>query len=128
MKKKRSNRYLLVAGMATASAISGCDKSTKQWANSPGTNGFMNLDAVKKAFQKNSNVEDFEKRVNEIFEGDNLIIFSSDETSRGFIYTAKEDLDGDKTISPPDETLFVLSVLGGTATLQGAGVNEYYKE
>jgi hypothetical protein len=128
MKKKRSNKYFLVAGMATASAISGCDKSTKQWADSPGTNGFMNLDAVKEAFQKNPAVEDFEKRVNEIFEGDNLIIFSSEERSGGFTYTAKEDLDGDKKIGPSDETLFVLSVSGRIATLEGAGVNKYYKE
>ncbi len=127
-KKKRSNKYLLVAGMATASAISGCDKSTKQWSNSPGTNGFINLEAVKAAFQKNSNIEDFEKRVNEVFEGDKLIIFSSEERSGGFIYTAKEDLDGDKKISPADDTLFVLSVFSGTAILQGAGVNKYYKE
>jgi hypothetical protein len=127
-KKKRTNQYIVVAGLTAASLVSGCDKSVKEWPNSPGTNGFVNLDAVKKAFQDNPKVEDFEERVNEVFEGDNLIIFESQELNKGFVYTAKEDLDKDTVISSGDETLFTLTVANGKATLQGAGVNKYYKE
>lgn len=127
MKKKRTNQYFLVAGLTAASLVTGCKKADK-WANSPGTNGFINLDAVKKAFQDNPKVEDFEEKVNEVFEGDNLIIFGSKEVTGGFMYVAKEDLDGNKKIGPEDETLFTLTAAKGIATLQGAGVNKYYKE
>lgn len=127
-KRRRANRYFLVAGMSAASLVAGCNKADKEWASSPGTNGFVNLDAVKKAFQDNPKVEGFEERVSEIFEGDNLIIFSAEEINKGFIYTAKEDLDNDKEISSGDETLFTLTVADGKATLQGAGVNKYYNE
>lgn len=126
-KKNRANRGLLAAGLATATLISGCGKSGKKWANSPGTNGFINLDAVKEAFQKNPKVEDFQRRVNEIFEGDNVIIFASEKMTGGFVLTAKEDLDQNKEVSSEDETLFTLSVIRGEATLQGAGANKYYK-
>lgn len=128
MKKKRTNQYFLVAGLTAASLISGCNKTGKEWAKSPGTNGFINLDAVKKAFQDDRKVEDFEKRVNEIFEGDNLVIFDSKVINGGFKYTAKEDLDRNKEISPGDETIFILTVANGKANLQGAGVNKYYQE
>jgi len=128
MKKNKTNQYLLVAGMTAASLVSGCDKTEKEWAKSPGTKGFINLDAIKQAFQSNPSVEDFEKRVNEIFEGDNLVIFETKEISKGFKSAAKEDLDNNKEISDGDEILFILTVADGTATLRGMGVNSYYKE
>ncbi len=126
--KKRANQYLLVAGAAAASLAPGCDNTQKQWENSPGTNGFVNLDAVKKAFIEHPKVEDFEERVNEIFEGDNLIIFKAKEIKGGFTYNALEDLNRDKEASSDDESLFILTLVNGRATLQGTGVNKYYKE
>jgi hypothetical protein len=109
--------------------IPGCGESDQdKWANAPSTQGQLNLDAVKQAFQKNPRYDDFEQRVNEIFEGDRLVIFQSERVSGGFSYTAKEDLDADKKISPADDTLFTLLVANGTATLKGAGVNSYYSQ
>lgn len=129
MKQHKHKRTAWIsAGLATASLLSGCKKESEQWAAAPGTNGFVNLDAVKEAFQKNPEVADFEKRVNEIFEGDHLIILESKRIAKGFKCTAMEDLDEDEKVSDSDETLFILTVANGRATLQGAGVNEYYKE
>jgi len=127
----RQKRYAFLTGIAAAaSLVSGCSKTSKQWTNAPGTRGFINLDAVKNAFQENQNVAEFEKRINEIFEGDGVVVFSSKETSRGFVLKAKEDLDKDKKVSGKDDLLFTLTVDRGRkrATLEGAGINRFYKD
>ena len=127
--KKKTRSCLAAAGVTTACLLGGgCSKEKDNWANSPGTNGMLNLDAVKKAFQKSPMLDEFENRVNETFEGDNLVVFGSEKVSDGFTYTAREDLDKDKKSSSGDDTLFVLQVVSGVATLKGEGVNSYYKE
>ncbi len=127
--KKRIRNSLLVTSAATATLFAGCGESDQEkWANSPGTRGHINLDAVKEAFQKHARYDDFEKRVNEIFEGDQLVVFKAEPVPGGFKYTAMEDLDADKKIGPADDTLFTLLVAKGTATLTGAGVNRYYSQ
>lgn len=130
-KTSRQKRYVFLTGIAAAaSLVTGCSKASKQWVNAPGTRGFINLDEVKKAFQNNQVVADFEKRINEVFEGDGLVVFSSKETTRGFTLKAKEDLDNDKKFSGKDDLLFTLTVDRSRkrATLEGAGVNKFYKE
>lgn len=127
--KKNTQKYWLAAGIAAASCLTGCDSDKDNWAKSPGTNGFINLDAVKEAFQKNPEAGNFEGRTNEIFEGDNLVVFSTKELKgSGFIYTAVEDLNKNKKVDASDDTLFSLTIANGRATLQGFGVNKYYKE
>lgn len=117
------------------SMLGGCPKSDKKqdkaladWENSHGTQGFINLNAVRDAFRSNQSMPDFEKRVNEIFEGDNMIVFEAKEIKDGFVIEASEDLDGNKRTTSGDELLFTLQVKGRLATLQGKGVNKYYKE
>ena len=48
------NSYLVATGIASASLLAGCGDSpeVKQWKAAPGTNGFINLDDVEKAFKK----------------------------------------------------------------------------
>jgi len=125
---KRWNKYFILAGMAGATAYSGCSRSARQYAETRGMNGFINMDAVKEAFQKYPQVNEFEKRVNEIFEGDNLIIFESSSTNYGFIYNAYEDLDKSKKVDEKDDKIFALKVEWDTVTLQGFGVNNYFNE
>lgn len=126
MEKHKTNHYLWLAGLAGASLLTGCGNSVKQWAKAPGTNGFINMDDVKQAFRKNGRVEDFENRVNKIYEGDHLVLFSARQVQDGFEIVAKEDLDDDKQIGEKDDLLFTLTVKGQVATLKGAGVNRYY--
>lgn len=127
-RRDSSHGYLLVAGLTATSLMSGCDKSADQWSKAPGTKGLVNLDAVKQAFIKDPNVTTFEDRVNEIFEGDSLIICTSNAIDGGFLLTAAEDLDSDGRSTAKDEVLFTLTVAKGRATLQGQGANSYYKE
>lgn len=120
--------YWIAAGVASTAVLGGCgDKAVDKWENSPGTQGFINLNAVKTAFQKNPEVSEFEKRVNEIFEGDNLIVFEAKrEGNKGFRYTALEDLNEDGKPSDGDDRVFELVVRDGRATLKGFGVNQYF--
>lgn len=127
----------IIAGSACAimgfSLLGGCPKSDKneavnKWENSHGTQGFINLNAVRDAFKSNQSMPEFEKRVNEIFEGDNMVVFEAKEVREGFKIEASEDLDGNKRVTNGDDLLFTLQVKGRIATLQGAGVNKYYKE
>lgn len=127
-REKNTQKYWLAAGVAAASCLAGCDSDGDKWAKSPGTNGFINLDAVKEAFIKNPEAGSFEGRANEIFEGDNLVIFSTKEVKGGFVYTALEDLNKNKKADSSDEVIFTLTVADGRATLQGYGVNKYYKD
>ena len=131
--RKKDN--LIVGGVATVIAVvmvKDCSRNRRisavdEWQNAQGTQGFINLDGVRDAFRQNQSLYDFEKRVNEIYEGDNLVLFSAREVSKGFELKAYEDLDGDKNKSGGDDLLFTLGVRGRTAELKGAGVNSYYK-
>ncbi len=127
-KKNKTRASIAAAGLAAAAMVSGCSRSDEDWANAPGTNGHVNLDAVKEAFQKSQEIAKFEQRVNEIHEGDKLVIFRAEKVSGGFEYTAIEDLNGDKKPGRGDDKLFTLLVANGTATLNGTGVNSYYKQ
>ena len=130
MKKanKIKNSYLAVTTVVSASLLAGCDGSTKQWKAAPGTNGLINMDDVGKAFKKHKKADDFEKRINEIYEGDNLVVFRCKKTGgSGFVYYAYEDLDKDTKVSQSDDLLFTLTVANSRVMLQGAGVNKYYQ-
>ncbi len=116
------------ACLTSLSLLYGCGGAKKKWKNAPGTQGALNLDAVKEAFQKRPNVAEFEKRVNEIFEGDNLILLHAEDIGNAFRIDAKEDLDKNEKVSDGDDLIFRMTVKNGMVTLQGMGVNSYYKE
>ena len=135
MKKKIPEQNLrtpaLIAGITVSGLLAGCSSGvndTRAWEKSPGTQGYLNLDDVKKAFQKNGSIKEFEDRVNEIFEGDNLIVFRAEEETGGFMLSAYEDLNDSKEIDAKDELLFSIRAINKQAILQGAGINGYYKE
>jgi hypothetical protein len=124
--------FVLAAGLASISLMTGCNKTEKQWENSPGTKGFINLDDVAETFKRNRDMISFQNRVNEIFEGDNLVVFKVDKTNSGFVMNASEDLNQDKAFSSGDDPLFVLTLKKhtnkSTVTLKGLGVNRYYSK
>ncbi len=127
--KFKKEHAKLIAGIASASMLIGCgNRDVKRWKQAPGTRGLINLNAVKTAFQKNQHIPAFEKRVNEIFEGDNLVVFKSEKHGNGFKLAGYEDLNKDKKVDSKDDLLFTLTVVDGRCTLQGHGANSYYKE
>lgn len=126
------NKHLLVGGTLGLGALAmwGMSKDSieERWEQAPGTRGFLNLDDVKEAFQKNQKIEDFEKRLNEIYEGDNLILLDlrKNPKAAGFVLTGQEDLNGNTNIDSQDEMLFKLTAADGKATLVGVGANKHY--
>ena len=122
------NKKVFLAGLVSASILTGCGDSGKSWENAPGTKGFINLDAVKRAFSANQDIEKFESRVNEIFEGDNLLVFKLQSTQNGFTLYAREDINKDRKYDDQDDLIFTLNVHNGRETLKGAGVNKFYKQ
>ena len=147
--KKSKNLKIIATGLASASLLSGCGpsrpkepKEVQDWRKAPGTNGFINLGDVVKAFNTHKKAEDFEKRVNEIYEGDHLLIFQAnananatpfelkykqEPTTEGFVYAAIEDLNQNEIVDAGDDPLFYIEVLNNKATLYGLGVNKYYR-
>ncbi|SVC64462.1 uncharacterized protein METZ01_LOCUS317316, partial [marine metagenome] len=124
---------LCIWGVVKASTAK---SSVDKWAESPGTSGFINLDEVQKSCldSNNSKTENFEKRINEIFEGDNLILLDVQGRERGFLLSAIEDLNKnekpDLVGTSGDEVVFQLEVLGSgpnNAKLTGKGVNSDFK-
>src|SRR5512139_604194 len=61
----------------TAGPMMGCapddPKSVERWATTENTNVKIDWDKVNKAYQEANGPEDLEKRINEIYEGDELI-------------------------------------------------------
>lgn len=93
-----------------------------------GAEGLINLNDVRDAFRATQEMAVFEKRVNEIYEGAQMVVFEAKDLGDGFQLSAREDLDGTKSTTSEDDLLFTLSVKGREATLKGSGVNSYYKE
>jgi hypothetical protein len=81
----RKVRHLFASGLATALfataslSVVGCDgggRGTGRWATTENTNVRIDWDKVNEAYKLAEGPEDFEKRVNEIYEGTELISVS----------------------------------------------------
>lgn len=129
-KTKLTPKKIIVGGLASASLLWGCgDANEEAWKASPGTHGLINLDDVADAFKRYPQIDLFEKRINEIYEGDNLLTFTSQKHANGkFELWGCEDLDRSGNSSQGDECLFSITVENALATLQGYGANSYYHE
>ena len=62
--------------VATAPLIAACGggPSYEDWAATDGAAGRINLDDVQAAFKDSESATEFERRVNEIYEGDGLVL------------------------------------------------------
>lgn len=128
-KRKGSDPWVW-AGLAAATLSGGCRPELtpeEWWENSPGARGIVNLDAVGEAFLKEPRLPEFEKRVNEIYEGDHLVLFHAyPGKDSGVGLMAREDLNGNGVYEESDDPLFILHALGRQVVLQGLGGNQYY--
>jgi hypothetical protein len=136
---RRFGALLLTAGGALAVACGGGGKSSDDpgqvWVETDGATGRINLDDVQQAYRdayesNGFNVQKFEKRVNEIFEGDNPVIVSAERVGETMEISGWEDLNNDKTLDQAaDDKLFTITQElrdGGSYTTQGHGANGYY--
>ena len=70
----RITSNVMIAAFAIASLpLSACERGTERWATTDNTNVPIDWDKVNEAYKSADGPADFEKRVNEIYEGDEVI-------------------------------------------------------
>ena len=115
--------------VAAAPLIAACGgPSYDDWAATDGAAGRINLDDVQEAFKNSDSATEFEKRVNEIYEGDGLILIRASQDGEMLTLEGWEDLNNDNTIDESnDDQLF--SIVKGTNDeydMRGYHGNGYY--
>src|SRR5690606_40302012 len=81
---------LLAASLLVAVPAAGCnsERGTERWATTENTNVKIDWDKVNQAYKDANGPEDLEKRINEIYEGDEIIsIAVKDEDDRTQVVT-----------------------------------------
>ena len=102
--------------------------SYEDWAATDGAAGRINLDDVQEAFKDSKSATDFERRVNEIYEGDGLVLIRARQDGQTLTLEGWEDLNGDTTINESDDDQLFSIVKGtnGEYDLNGYHGNGYY--
>ena len=116
--------------IATGPLLAACGGgvSAEEWAATDGAAGRINLDDVQEAFKKSNSATDFERRVNEIFEGDGLIYIRARQDGEALTLEGWEDLNGNNEIDDAqDDLLFSIVKEQDQNTLRGHGSNGYYR-
>ncbi len=116
--------------VAAAPLIAACGgPSYDDWAATDGAAGRINLDDVQEAFKDSDSVTEFERRVNEIYEGDGLILIRARQDGGALTLEGWEDLNNDNAIDEAnDDQLF--SIVKGTNNeydMNGHNGNGYYR-
>jgi hypothetical protein len=91
------------------------DSGNKRWATTENTNVKIDWDKVNEAYKLASGPEDLEKRINEIYEGDEIISVSvQDVGDKGQVVTGFFDKDKDGKVSDPEKIFTIKRELKGT--------------
>ena len=116
----------MAAGPVVAACSSG--PSYEDWAETDGAAGRINLEEVQVAFKGANSVSAFETRVNQIFEGDGLILIRAEQTDTALVLEGWEDLNENYTINDEsDERLFTITEKSDKSyEMQGYHANSYY--
>ena len=118
-----------IVAAAPLVAACGAGPSYDQWAATDGAAGQINLDDVQAAFKSSKSATDFERRVNEIYEGDGLLLIRARQDGSALTLEGWEDLDGNNEISDDQDDL-LFSFVKGTNNeydMRGHGGNGYYR-
>ena len=112
--------------------LGGCSSKSEQWAETSGQAGRINLEAVEEAMQKSKDVSDFEKRVNEIYQGDELVLIEVKNEANGEqLVSGYADLNDNNQVDyEEDEKLFTFRRWfkdgSYSGEMRGYGTNGYY--
>ncbi len=116
--------------VAAAPLIAACggEPSYEDWAATDGAAGRINLDDVQEAFKNSESATDFEQRVNEIYEGDGLVLIRAKQDGETLTLEGWEDLDADNTIDEAkDDQLFeIVKGSNNEYDMRGYHANSYY--
>ena len=126
---KKLSTALFAGGMVAGSPlIAACGgQSYDSWAATDGTAGRINLDDVQEAFKESKSASEFEERVNEIYEGDGIILIRADQSGDRLTLEGWEDLNGNNQIEDArDDRLFSIVKVDDRHEMRGHNANGYY--
>lgn len=114
----------------TVPAVAACSAGPTydEWAATDGAAGRINLDDVQDAFKRATSATDFERLVNEVYEGDGIVMVLAKQEDNGLVVEGWEDLDGNYTIEDDKDDL-LFSITQGSDNnhdMRGHGANGYY--
>ena len=119
---------MVVAGPVLAGCVPGTGVSGADWAATEGAMGRINMEEVEQAFKKSQTVEEFEKRLNEIYEGDGIVLVRAKDEEGKRVIEGYEDLNRDDDIDPDrDDLLFTITNENDSNDLRGNGANRHYR-
>ena len=126
-KRKRLGMSLLMgSGILVAGCTSGV--TADKWAATEGAIGRINMEEVEEAFKKSQTVEQFEKRLNEIYEGDGIVLIRAKDEDGKRVIEGYEDLNRNFEVDPEkDDLLFTITNEGDSNDLRGNGANQHYR-
>ena len=117
---------MVVAGPVAAACAPG--PTFDEWAATDGAAGRINLDEVQNAFKNSDSTTEFERKVNEIYEGDFLVLIRSSQDGDTLVLEGFEDLDDSGAIEESnDDVLFSIVKEHDNHELRGHGANGYYR-
>ena len=131
-KRNRKTTFALLAGasLIAGPAIAACDSgpSYEDWAATDGAAGRINLDEVQQAFKDAESPTDFEKRVNEIYEGDGIVLIRVQQDGDRMVLGGWEDLNNSKEIEDTSDDLLFTIIRNheNQHEMRGYGANSYY--
>src|SRR5678815_3301455 len=125
---------ILAAALAVAvvAANAGCDSGperVERWATTENTNVKLDWDKVNEAYKQASGPQDLEKRINEIYEGDEVIsVAVQDQDNKTQVVTGFFDKNTNGTVDE-GEKIFTIKrepTSEGAAQIQTMGYGPYY--
>lgn len=129
-RKMRLGTALSLGGIVAAGPLlAACgEPSYEDWAATDGAAGRINLDDVQEAFKNSDSATEFERRVNEIYEGDGLVLIRAKQDGEQLTLEGWEDLNGDNTIDEANDDQLFAIVRGsnGDHEMRGYHANSYY--
>lgn len=111
-------------------ALSACSNRRDQWAETSGKAGQINMEAVEEAMKDSNNVSEFETRVNEIYQGEEMVLIEVKNQGNEQHVSGYADLNDNSQIDNEDEKLFTFRRWYENDrpmySMRGHGVNSYY--
>jgi hypothetical protein len=117
-------KKLAVLAAALSLALAGCEqrreeKGTGRWATTENLNVQIDWDKVNKAYEQAEGPEDFEKRVNEIYEGEEIIsVAVQDLDDKTQVVTGFFDKNASGTVDEPEKVFTIRREVTGEGTGQ----------
>jgi hypothetical protein len=131
MTRTRLLAAVLGLSLTVSGAATGCSSSKERperWATTENTNVKLDWDKVNEAYKQANGPEDLERRINEIYEGSEIISVSvHDVDDKTQVVTGFFDRDKDGKPSDPEKVFTIKRDLKGTeAQYQTQGHGPYY--